>query len=510
MSIGSGHLMRCLSLARNLRQQGADITFFCRKGKGDLLELLEQNRFPVVTLDELENHNTSAVPGDTSAQRVNEFWHIDASETVEKLGKLEKEIDWMIVDHYELGADWEARIKTKIGKIMVIDDMANRNHDCDVLLDQNLVAEMETRYSGRIPDSCLTLFGPKYALLQEDYAEFHSLSVIKRKKIDRILIYFGAADTDNLTGKSLRAFLALGKKDIVVDLIVGPVHASYDVLKGMAGEHDNINFIESVSSLAPLLLKADLSVGAAGASSWERICMMTSSIVISLADNQVPIASELDRRGLVNWLGPSEEVDENDIKIALEQCIQRGVEPELFLNSDCKIDGYGCKRVSSILFQQSNHEYKARRVSNDDEQVLLQWSNDTLTRENAFTKELITEETHRTWFSKRLQDKENCLFYIVENGQGEALGPVRFEQMEECWEVHYSVAPEFRRKGMGVKVLSAAMKQFHLDNAGDKPKPVIGRVKIDNMASRRIFEKLGFLQHESSSPDIMVFRESFQ
>jgi len=173
LTIGSGHVMRCLTLAEALRTRGAQCFFVCREHPGNLLELIRKRGFEACAL----HLNTSCAAAATvDAERptahaawLGAHWRTDAAQTLAACGG--SDVDWLIVDHYALDARWEAELRPACRKLMVIDDLADRNHDCDLLLDQNLVAESDARYQQRVPPGCTLLLGPRYALLQPLYRE---------------------------------------------------------------------------------------------------------------------------------------------------------------------------------------------------------------------------------------------------------------------------------------------------------------------------------------------------
>lgn len=203
VGIGSGHVMRCLTLAGELKEAGAQIIFICRECEGNLCDLIEKQGIPVARISgELQS------------------WEADAFQSLEALKKYGK-ADWLVVDHYSLDHRWEAGIRNAAEKIMVIDDLADRIHDNDLLLDQNLYEDLENRYNGLAPPHCIKLLGPRYALLRPEFRKARA-SLRKRDGIiRRILVSFGGSDPSNETAKALEAIGLLGKPEIAVDVVVG-------------------------------------------------------------------------------------------------------------------------------------------------------------------------------------------------------------------------------------------------------------------------------------------------
>ena len=213
--IGSGHVIRCLTLAKRLKQQGAICKFICRDHKNNLIEKIKKEDFEVVTLSNSikakSTQNTKNANLGYSSW-IGASWREDAKQTINALNK--EKIDWLVIDHYGIDRRWEEKLRPYSIKIMVIDDLANRNHDCDLLLDQNLIANFKNRYQNLLPKNCSTLLGPQYALLQNEYKDLHLSATPRIGSIKRILVYFGGADQNNLTEIALSSFLKLNRKNI--------------------------------------------------------------------------------------------------------------------------------------------------------------------------------------------------------------------------------------------------------------------------------------------------------
>lgn len=338
--IGSGHVMRCLTLAQSLKAQGAEVLFICREQPGHLCDLITGRGFSIERL--------APVPdwGDTD-------WERDAEETRVALeAGMGRKADWLIVDHYLLDRRWESALRSSSHCMMVIDDLGNRLHDCDLLLDQNLVADMHERYAGKLPASCRQLIGPTYALLHPDYARLHEHVAPRRGAIRRILIFFGGADSANLTERALDAFLDLGRPEIEVDIVVGASNRNGEAVRQKAGAHANIHVHAGLPSLAALMSEADLAIGAGGSTHWERSCLGLPCLVVTLADNQRLISAELHRLEVIQLLGHHDEVNQLMITGALDRLIREGLPEEWSLRCMAMVDGGGTERVGTAMCQE--------------------------------------------------------------------------------------------------------------------------------------------------------------
>lgn len=488
LTAGLGHVMRCLTLAQELHEHGATVSFISREHPGNLCGLIEERGFSV---SRLPAPAADMVFEDTPvhAAWLGASWQEDARQTLAALDTTAEKPDWLVVDHYAIDQRWEAAVASSVTRLMVIDDLADRPHACVLLLDQNLVADFDARYAGKVPATCTLLLGPKYALLQRNYAELHEVGVTPRGPIRRIFVFFGGADERNLTGRSLSAFLALGKSDIEVDVVVsaGSPHAS--AIHRQIQGHENIHLHSNLKSLATLMRQADLAIGAGGTTSWERLCMGLSALVVTLADNQRPIAAELNRRRLIRWLGHQDDVTEAAFSHALRELLAQSSLQSEFASGTQVVDGKGVHRVWAAMVATSTSRLQTRKATLEDESLLLEWANDPTTRANGFSSAQITPQAHGQWFRSRVNNSDDCYLYIVETTGREAIGQVRFERAEATWVIGYSLAPVFRGRGLGRPLLDAALLQLRKEECDPC---VIGEVKTENLASCRVFESLGF------------------
>lgn len=473
--IGSGHVMRCLTLAERLRDRGAEATFISRMLPGHLCELVAQRGFAVLRLPD--------APFDEAG---------DARDTIGALGQSRLRPDWLVTDHYGVGRRWHEALRAQARRILAIDDLADRELDCDLLLDQNIAPAMHTRYAALVPPACGQMVGPRYALLQDIYAGLHERLPPRSGPVQRVLVYFGGADQADLTGRTLAALLGLGRPDIAVDVVLSAAAPHAPALRALAERWPQVHLHGPLPTLAPLLARADLAIGAGGASSWERLCVGLPALVVTLADNQVAITEELDRRGLVRWLGHVDQVGEADIAAALRPLLSEPVDRAWSERCRSVVDGHGADRVADILLHAPGSPRTVRHATPADEALLLDWANDRLTRSTAFSPEPIPLATHRPWLERRLRDIEHCRLYIVQTAAGEPMGQVRFERAPGQageWEVHYALAPLFRGRQLGAGLLRDALATLAAEFPGAG---VLGRVKEDNLPSSAIFERLGF------------------
>jgi UDP-2,4-diacetamido-2,4,6-trideoxy-beta-L-altropyranose hydrolase len=498
--IGSGHVMRCLTLGTALRERGASVSFACREHEGHLCDLIAERGFAVTRLPKSTAKGRSEdLP--SHADWLGATWREDAAQVRALVAG--KRIDWLVVDHYALDERWERELRPYAARILVIDDLADRMHDCDVLLDQNLVPDMDVRYGSKLPEKCTALLGPGYALLQPMYAELHDQVSPREGPIRRICIFLGGADGQNVTGRALAAFLSLERPDIHVDVIVAADSPHTESIRAQAARHRNVHLHGSMPTLANLYAQADLAIGGGGATTWERLCVGLPTLVVVMAENQRLIAETLSERGLVQLLGHQDTVDASAIAEALADLVRKGLDAHWSRRCLAVVDGIGVARTCAALAASGPAALRVRRAGLSDEALLLEWTNDSTTRRGSFSQEPVQASTHRAWLCERLSNAEGCYLFIVETSEGAPLGQVRFERSGQAWGVHFSLSPAFRGQGLGRPMLHAALCEFRSRVAGAA---IVGLVKEENERSRRIFEALGFALQPSADDGVATYR----
>ena len=314
--IGSGHLMRCLTLADQMRREGTEVHFICRDLVGNLNHLVHEQGFPLHVLP--RHADDPSLSGYAAWLTVAQ--ETDARETGEVLRTLAP-IMRLVVDSYALDEVWERIVRPLVSEIFVIDDLANRRHDCDILLDQNFYRAMQHRYDGLVPPSCKLLLGPSYALLRE---EFYAAKKKLRQRdghLRRILVFYGGSDITHETEKAVRALLHLSLSAVDVDVIIGGSNAHRMQIEELCAPHDFLHTYCAVSNMAEFMANADLCLGAGGTTTWERGFLGLPAIVTAIAENQLEICRDCADAGLIYYLGRWDEVTENDIASAVSDTI---------------------------------------------------------------------------------------------------------------------------------------------------------------------------------------------
>jgi len=350
LTIGTGHVMRCLTLAEALREAGAQCRFVCRAHPGHLTTLIRQRGFAVSELPwEAGWQCTETVPA--HAAWLGADWCSDAELT--RLGAGDPAPDWLIVDHYALDARWESALRGWAKRIMVIDDLADRPHDCDLLLDQNWHgAQTALRYRGRVPDACQCLLGPQYALLQPEYAAWREKLPPRDGRVRRVLVFLGGSDPANVTARACDALMTEEFAHLEVEIVAGRNHPDLQGLASLATRRPHTTFFQGLPSLAEAMARADLMISGGGATTWERMCLGLPALVVSLADNQTATSQALAAAGFQTFLGAAAEVSAATIAAALHDALAH---PERLRAQSRRaidlVDGLGADRVCRRIGQ---------------------------------------------------------------------------------------------------------------------------------------------------------------
>ncbi|MBR3622981.1 MAG: UDP-2,4-diacetamido-2,4,6-trideoxy-beta-L-altropyranose hydrolase [Selenomonadaceae bacterium] len=311
--IGSGHLMRCLTLAEQLRQKGVyDIVFVSRNLEGNLCSLIKSLGFTLVTLPKHDaNPNLEGY-----ATWLTVSQELDAKETIFAISRPQK-VDWLIVDSYAIDETWENMLRPFVNHIMAIDDLANRKHNVDALLDQNFSPNREKVYEGLVPKECSLLMGLDYLLLRDEFYVAKKEMRQRNGGIDRILVFFGGADLTDETSKTLEAMEYF--PEIYVDVAVGGSNPHAEKIADRCRTHEKWKYHYQVDYMASLMANADLAIGAGGTATWERCFLELPSLVVSIADNQSGGGEYYDSLGIWKYLGESKSVSALDIVSAVKE-----------------------------------------------------------------------------------------------------------------------------------------------------------------------------------------------
>ena len=321
--VGSGHVMRCLTLARRLQKQhGADVAFVMRDLAGNFISKLQAEGFKVLVLPRVAEYQGLSGYEKWLTVPVER----DAEETLVAIQSYISFVDTLVVDSYALDYRWENILRPVAKEIMVIDDLANRKHDCDVLLDQNFYLNKSQRYDGLVPEHCRLLLGPEHALLREEFYEMKKHLRKRDGNVKHILVFYGGSDLTDETSKAIQALVLLHKEHntISVDVVTGKSNPHKQKVEELCSQHDFIRYYCQVDNMAELMNKADLMLGAGGTTTWERLFLQLPAIVTAIAENQVEICNDCAAAGVIDYLGLAEDISVDDIAFAVCHKLENG------------------------------------------------------------------------------------------------------------------------------------------------------------------------------------------
>ncbi len=502
MDIGTGHVMRCLTLAGALREQGSTCKFLCRGHKGNLLGYIRERGFEAIELPQC--HAPTADDTDKLFPEHSGWlgtdWMTDASQSQTAMG--DAPVDWLIVDHYALDVDWEKALQACCRNLMVIDDLADRPHVCDVLLDQNLGREIED-YIGLVPEHCKILTGPNYALLRSEFAELRDYSLKRRAnpQLKRLLISMGGVDQLNATGRVLEALKCCTLPDECrITVIMGSTAPWLPQVLELAAQMPwPTEVLVNVSDMAQRMADSDLSIGAAGSTSWERCCLGLPTLLAVLAENQLLGARALQDEKAAIVVGVIDDI-ENKLQSAIQQIIQGDFLGNMSVAASRVTSGRGVENVLQSLgvemSEKTSKKISIRPMLHADLLQVLAWRNDPEVRRCMYTQHEITLDEHQRWFDRCSEDpRKHLLIFELDY---EPFGFVNFSEMTEggIADWGFYTAPDAPR-GSGRKLGTAAIGHAFIQLKLHK---VCGQALLFNDKSIRLHEFLKF-QREGTLRD---------
>lgn len=316
LEISSGHVMRCLTLADALAIRGAVCHFICRAHPGNLCDEIRRRGHTVTVLPDVYVPPTSGMDDmhqlDYSAW-LGCGWQTDAQQTNLVLASFQP--DWVVLDHYSLDKRWEDAVGSYVRQLMVIDDLANRPHSCDLLLDQNLGRQTKD-YVRLVPPNCLVLAGPTYALLRPEFARLRAYSLQRRRRkstLCKLLVAMGGVDMPNATSRVLEALKRSPlPRSCHITVVMGVGAPSLGNVREIAERMPwPTDVVVNVSDMAQRMADSDLAIGAAGSSSWERCCLGLPTLLVVLAENQQSGATALKAANAVYLIGAPSDIERN-------------------------------------------------------------------------------------------------------------------------------------------------------------------------------------------------------
>jgi UDP-2,4-diacetamido-2,4,6-trideoxy-beta-L-altropyranose hydrolase len=436
--VGTGHLKRCLVLAKRLAKYNAEIQFICTQ---NTVNFCSELGFPINVIPDNLDQSLDALESQ-------KFLSSDSN---------------LIVDSYILGLEWENNFKS----LIVIDDI-EREHSADYVIDQNFRADYSSLYQNSNINQT-RLLGTKYCLLDELFLEARSTVSNYQDRSEKLFVCYGGGDNN----RYLKNFFSVFSK-INWPIIIA---AGSSELKSEAEKH-GIEFHSNSKIIAKLMSQAQLAVGAGGTMNWERLCLGLPSVVQPIADNQMKICNDLSSAGYISLALKPESL--------LPQIKKLISDPDSRIEMSSKgmelVDAKGAKRVASILISK---QLSLRPASEDDCKNIFEWRNHELNRKYSLNSALLDWQIHQKWFAKALNESK----ILVVKSLASEIAVVRFDFGQIKPEISIYMAPGFHGLGYGLSVLLAATNWFE----SNYPKTHLNaKILPSNQASISIFTEAGF------------------
>ncbi|WP_409283806.1 UDP-2,4-diacetamido-2,4,6-trideoxy-beta-L-altropyranose hydrolase [Pseudomonas protegens] len=486
-AIGSGHVARCLTLAQELRRQGASVAFACRRLSGHRLEALQAEGFQTFELPERYADEHPELGIETPLP-----WQADIAALQQALAT-EPAFDWVLVDHYGLDHQWQRAARQWAPRIAAIDDLANRRHAVDLLLDQNFSGSAQA-YAGLHDEHCRTLFGPHFALLRD---EFRRPAIPVRPQPRRVLVNFGGFDA---AGQTHKAMLALADfHQLQVDFVAGSGNPDWQAMQALAAERPHWRLHSYVKNFAALLAEADLCLGAGGGTSWERAVLGVPTLCITVAGNQELNARLLAEACAHLYLGPCEQVSVEQVRQAVSLLLDNPwLRHSLARRARELVDGLGVQRVAAALFAAA---LRLRPATLDDARLLFDGRNAELVRCWSQQPGTLEWPDHLRWLEACLKDPQRLLL-IAQVPEG-PVGVLRYDRQGVQAEVSIYLFAERLGLGWGAALLEQG--EACLLRHWPDVRRLRAQVMAENQVSLNLFRRAGY--HQGTCEFTRVLKE---
>jgi UDP-2,4-diacetamido-2,4,6-trideoxy-beta-L-altropyranose hydrolase len=480
VAIGTGHVMRCLTLADALTKRGAACAFVCRHLPPSLADVITArghglHRLPPAApgFDDLAH---SPWLGTTMAA--------DAADCAPVLAGLNP--DWLVVDHYALDARWTRALRGALPhmRVLAIDDLADRVLECDLLVDST-AGRCAGDYDGLVRDGAPRLTGPMFAPLRPEFAALRPAALARRGgQLRRILVTMGGVDAENATGRVLAALEGL---DLAVTVVMGGSAPHLDAVRAQVATMAGARLVVDSPDMATLMGQADLAIGAAGSTAWERCALGLPALLLVLADNQRMVAAGLEQAGAAHVLGEGVAADWPS---HLPRLLAQIDLARMSAAAAALTDGAGAGRIVAML--SALPRLHLRPATPADAQRVWQWRHEGDATRHYRTPVPTPLDAHLRWFDAALTDPQRDLFIVERDGEPQA--HVRLDHSPPRAEVALTVSAQARGQGLAAPALALAFARTQRVATFD------AEAHEGNTPSRRLFEGLGFRCIGTASP----------
>jgi UDP-2,4-diacetamido-2,4,6-trideoxy-beta-L-altropyranose hydrolase/UDP-4-amino-4,6-dideoxy-N-acetyl-beta-L-altrosamine N-acetyltransferase len=489
LQMGTGHVMRCLALAQVLKRNGAKVEFICRKHKGDLINKIHSSGFTIHALEAFEEVEIDI--GLAHSHWLGATQQQDSNDCIDVLKN--KQIDWLIVDHYAIDEQWQNRLNSYYKKLMVIDDLADRKHQCNVLLDQTFGRE-KGDYLMLTPKSCKLLLGSQYALLRPEFSKWRIYSLERRSKPEfkQLLINMGGVDVDNVTGSVLDKLKICNlPSDMHIVVVMGGSAPYLESVKSKANALPYKTEVKvDVDNMAEIMVNSDIAIGAAGSATWERCCLGLPAIQVVIAKNQQFLAETLARNNTIKLAQEIKEIPyllessfewmKSVSNAALEVCDGTGSYKVFNKMTDQKLilDRFG--EVEMCNYVNLNESDKILTLNMRNYPEIKHWmhNQDNISNANHFN------------FIKSLENRTDRRYFLIKQ-KNNIIGSINFSEIDLYNSVEFGIYtnPFLQLKNAG-RILEAIVSQYAFFELN------VNKIKLevfsDNKRAINFYNKCGF------------------
>jgi UDP-2,4-diacetamido-2,4,6-trideoxy-beta-L-altropyranose hydrolase len=471
VTMGSGHVMRCLALAQAWNDSGGSSRFAMAQGTPAVTARLCSEGIPVLEM--------SSAPGSEN----------DAKELI--AAARADSGPWVVVDGYHFNSEYLQVLKGAGLQLLLVDDTAQRpDYPVRIILNQNPHAD-RSLYRRRDAGSRL-LLGPRYAMLRREFKAWRDFRREIPPQGRKVLITMGGSDPANVTPRVIKSLEKIPGLEIQV--VVGGDNSRLQELRD-AGLHSlsSLTFLTDVKNMPELMAWADVAISAAGSTCWEMCLLGLPAIVIDVASNQTPVAQELARRGAAVHVGSASSVSCQELAAALQELLlSQNARAMMSRRQQLLVDGRGVERIMQAL---QSATLTLRKVEERDCHLLWEWANDPAVRRVSFSPDPIPWEQHVKWFYSKLADP-NTRHYVAQDGQEVPVGQARYQLDGARAVMSINLAPGLRGRGFGSAILELATDQlFH----GTNVHAIYAYVKPENEPSVQLFLNAGFMRQATVS-----------
>lgn len=473
--------MRCLALADALAERGAVCAFATNEGALSLAPGLAR-------------HQSRAIS-------------VPAAQEAAFLSSLYPEgVDLLVVDHYERDAAFERASRCLARAILVIDDLADRPHDCDFLIDSTL-GRQAADYAPLVPDSCLLMLGPDFALLRPEFAALRPEALARRaalQRVSRILVSFGASDPHDLAGRLVGPLLE-ALPETTFDVVAGG-EPSERLAAAAARAPERVGVIARTDNMAALMAAADFAIGACGGTSWERCALGLPSAVVVTAENQRGIARSLTETGAAIMLGDVRDLQDEEAVARIASVLDgRTSIADLSRQAAELCDGRGLIRLIervtvSLASGESGVPVRLALARLGDEDATYEIQAEPGARALSRSPAPPSRTEHAEWYARLPARGDRFLF--VCRMEGEVFGSVRLDRYEcERMEVSIVLRANARGRGLSKAVLADIRRLFATAH-------FTAAIRRCNAASIRAFASAGFIEEYEDEDGFVWFSAS--